>query len=185
MGQGVGKPPQVDIQRRSTATFGTEADHTPRGEQNVSPWSSAWFVQPRSLPAIIWNTHRAPCSRVPAARLLKVWLCRCQATPRSWLRKRVATQGEGLQQLAAAPCRLQQLQNPWPAPGSRSACLFSTPARPSRQHIQVTGLVELQVLGLQEQEEQRGAQGAVEGRARSTGGWRGRGPWLLHSGGQM
>ena len=35
----VGRPHQMDIQRQSRATFGTDAGHRPQGQQNVSTWS--------------------------------------------------------------------------------------------------------------------------------------------------
>lgn len=73
-------------------------------------------------------------SRLPITRMVKMWLCRCQATPSSWLTSRhlhksVATQGEGVQhQQAAGQCpRLQQPQHPAACP-SKWLSLFSMPA---------------------------------------------------------
>lgn len=43
----VGGPRQRDIRRQSGATFGTDADRRPQGQQNVSTWGLAWFVWPR------------------------------------------------------------------------------------------------------------------------------------------
>lgn len=86
----VGGPHQTDSQRQARATFGTDADHRPRGQQNVSTWGPAWFAWPRHPPTL--TLAHSPSSmqfRLTATRLSKIWPRRHQAIlpwrSRSWL----------------------------------------------------------------------------------------------------
>lgn len=182
VGQSVGRRHQVDIQRLSRATCGPNI--TDRTVSRTCPLG----VQPGSCgPHALSPSPSAECS-LPTTGLLKMWPCRCWATPRSTpeqrhLRKSATTQGVGHSAAAGTGQgpRLRQCQCQSACPGSGSAhspCQLSTPARQSLWTGTPAGT------GLAG-EAATVAQRTLGGRACSTGGWTGRGLWLSHSGGQV